>query len=272
MVAGLSTDLAIGFDLHQIQISPQVNGSLRPSTTLKYGAAKALLPAEFPIEPVLDGDEILITAQAFQQNQPIPLITRRAKTQAVAGRTILLSLSLSETCTNIPCDTSTTCIGGQCTDPWIAPSALPDYSPTWLASAEDACKTPTSGTPQLTIGQGRDSFSPVEENQVVPIEPGSQGGHHIWIALRIRGLRQMGSILSIDGYYPALDFRLLPFRSMITLHRTGGEECEIFGVRFQIDRDIPVAQVRGQALDMDIALEDPNGDLGTAQRRVVIEQ
>ncbi len=82
------------------------------------------------------------------------------------------------------------------------------------------------------------------------------------VALRVTGLRQMGSRLTVEGYFPELEFELLPFTAQVTLHKAGEGRCEIHGVRFQVDRGLPVEAVRGQALDIEISLEDPNGDVG----------
>jgi hypothetical protein len=152
----------------------------------------------------------------------------------------------------------------------MAPSTLADYDPMWLTSAKDACKTPSSGDPTLVIGQGQSAFVPLDEDEVVPIEPGPQGGHHMWLALRVTGLRQMGSRLTLGGRYPDLAYELPAFIVLLTLRKAAENHCESHGVRFQVDRGIAVEKVQGQALDIEIALEDPDGDVATAVKRVVI--
>jgi hypothetical protein len=80
----------------------------------------------------------------------------------------------------------------------------------------------------------------------------------------------MGSILGVSGHLPALSFDIPVFKSGITLRRAAENHCEVYGVRFQVDRGISVDAVRGQKLDIEVVLEDPNGDGATATKRVVI--
>ena len=120
------------------------------------------------------------------------------------------------------------------------------------------------------LGQGESAFAPLQDSEVVPIEAGPQGGHHVWLALHVNGLRQMGSHLTVRGYFPDLAYELPPFTSRVTLRKAGEDHCEIHGVRFQVDQGISVEAVRGRALDIEVVLEDPNGDVATAMKRVAI--
>lgn len=272
VVVGLTTDMAVGFDVRRLEATVQTNGAvaLTESLVYGYGEGKLSLPAEMMIPPAEDGAEIELSFEAFQDGEAPPVVTRRAVTRASGGRTLLLPISLDEACSLIPCTGGATCSLGACVDPFISPSALASYDPAWLASAPDACKTPSSGDPAIEVGQGASAFAPLNDNEVTPIEAGPQGGHHVWLALRVTGLRQMGSRVTVEGYYPDLAFELLPFSSQVTLRKAGEGHCEIYGIRFQIDREISVAAVKGQILDMEIALEDPNGDKATAAKRIVI--
>lgn len=270
VVVGLTTDMAVGFDIRRIETSTKVNGFVTRAESLSYGKGELSLPAEFLIPPSEDGTEVELSIAAFRDGEAAPVVTRRAVTRATSERTLLLPISLDEACFLVPCAAGATCVGGACADPFISPTALADYDPAWIATAPDACKRPSSGEPAIEIGQGSSAFAPLQDGEVVPIEAGPQGGHHVWLALRVTGLRQMGSRVTVEGYYPDLAFELLPFSSQVTLRRAGDDHCEIYGIRFQIDRDIPVAEVQGQTLDMAIEVEDPNGDVATGARRVVI--
>jgi len=270
VVVGLTTDMAIGFDIHRIERTTKVDGVVAHAESLSYGEGDLSLPAELLVKPAPDGAEVDLSIAAFRAGDASPVVTRRAMTRAASGRRLLLPISLDEACALATCATGATCAQGACVDPFIAPSSLGDYDPAWIALAPDACKTPLSGDPAIVIGQGESAFAPLEESEVVAIEPGPQGGHHVWLALRVNGLRQMGSRLTVRGYFPDLAFELLPFSSHVTLRKAGGDHCEIYGVRFQVDRDLSVEAVQGQALDIEIALEDSNGDVATAMKRVVI--
>ena len=270
VVVGLTTDMAVGFELDHIETITKVDGVVTRTERLSYRKGELSLPAELPVGPARDGAEVELSIAAFRDGEASPLVTRRAATRAAGGRSVLLPVSLDEACCATTCAASATCAAGACVDPFIGPSALADYDPLWIASASDACKTPSSGDPAVVIGQGQSAFAPLDHGEVVPIEAGPQGGHHVWLALRVTGLRQMGSRLTVEGYFPELEFELLPFTAQVTLHRAGEDGCEIDGVRFQVDRGLPVEAVRGQALDVEITLEDPNGDVATATQRVVI--
>ncbi|WP_437798610.1 hypothetical protein [Sorangium sp. So ce693] len=270
VVVGLTTDMAVGFDIERVESTTKVDGVVTRTERLSYRRGELSLPAELEVGPARDGAEVELSIAAFRDGEASPILTRKAATRAAGGRSVLLPVSLDEACCATSCAASATCAAGACVDPFIAPSALDDHDPLWIASASDACKTPSSGAPAVVIGQGQDAFTSLEHGEVVPIEAGPQGGHHVWLALRVTGLRQMGSRLTVEGYFPELEFELLPFTAQVTLHKIGEGRCEIDGVRFQVDRGLPVETIRGQALDIEISLEDPNGDVGTATQRVVI--
>lgn len=270
VVVGLTTDMAVGFDIHHVETTTKVDGVITHADSLSYGKGDLLLPAEILVQPTHDGAEVELSIAAFRNGEASPIVTRRAATRAASGRGLLLPVSLDEACSAAPCAASATCVEGACVDPFIAPCVLADYDPMWIASAPDACKTPSSGDPAVVIGQGKSAFAPLEDSELVSIEAGAQGGHHVWLALRVTGLRQMGSRMTVGGYFPDLASEVFPFISQVTLRKAGEDHCEIYGVRFQVDRDLSVETIRGRALDIAIVLEDPNGDVAAATKRVVI--
>ncbi|WP_437876977.1 hypothetical protein [Sorangium sp. So ce513] len=270
VVVGLTTDMAVGFEIRHVERTTKVDGVVAHAERLSYDRGKLSLPAELAAQPARDGAVVEVSVAAFPDGDASPLVTRAAATRAVGGRTLLLPVSLDAACSAVSCPAGATCAAGACVDPFIDPSALAEHDPTWIASASDACKTPSSGDPAIVIGQGESAFAPLEHGEVVPIEPGPQGGHHAWLALRVTGLRQMGSRMTVRGHFPELALELLPFTALVTLRRAGDAGCEIYGIRFQVDRGVPVASVRGQALDVEIVLEDPDGDVATAAQRIVI--
>lgn len=268
VIVGLTTDMAVGFDIHEIERTTKVDGVVTHAERLSYGAGELSLPAELPIV-ARDGAAIEVSLVAFRKGELSPIVTRLAEARAQGGRTLFLPVSLDEACAGVSCAGPTTCVAGACIDPFLAQGTLEDHDPAWITTAEDACKTRSSGEPTVEIGQGKDAFAPLAEGEVVPIEPGPQGGHHIWLALRVTGLRQMGSRLRVGGLFPDLAYEVPPFTSQVTL-RKAGDPCELYGVRFQVDRGVPVEAIRGLPLDVELVLSDPNDDAAAATTRVVI--
>ncbi|WP_438034726.1 hypothetical protein [Sorangium sp. So ce204] len=270
VVVGLTTDMAIGFEIDAIETTTKVDGVITRAERLSYGSSGLSLPAEIEIAPAQDGAEVELSVAAFRDGEAAPVVKRTVATRAAGGRRLLLPVSLDAACSGVACAAGATCAAGMCVDPFVDPSGLDDHDPTWIASASDACKTRSSGDPEIVMGQGESAFAPLEEGEVLPIEAGLQGGHHVWLALRVAGLRQMGLRLTVGGHFPELAFELVPFTALVALRRAGEGRCEIYGIRFRVDRGLPVESVRGQALDVEITLEDPNGDVATAAQRIVI--
>lgn len=267
---GLVTDMAVGFDVRRLEVTATVDGAVALTESLSYGQGELSLPAELLVQPAPDGAEVELSVEAFRDDGASPVVVRKAATLAAGGRTLLLPVSLDEACSGVACAAGATCVEGACVDPFVAPSALADHDPTWIISAPDACKTASSEGPAIVIGKGQSAFVPLRDGEAVPIEPGPQGGHHAWLALRVTGLRQMGSRLTAAGAFPDIEYELSPITSMVTLRKAGEGLCEIYGIRFQVDHGLPVDAVRGRALDVEISLEDPNGDRATATKRIVI--
>lgn len=270
VVVGLTTDMAIGFDLRRVEATTKVNGVTSNVESLSHSEGNLSLPAALLVEPTHDGAEVEISFAAFHSSEASPFLTRTAATRAAGGRKLFLPVSLDEACSGVTCAASETCVQGACVSPFIDPASLADHDPAWVASAPDACKTPSSGDPAIVIGQGESAFTALGESEIVPIEAGPQGGHHVWLALRVAGLRQLGSHLTVEGYFPELAFEVYPFTSMLNLRKAGDGQCEIYGIRFQVDWGLSVDAVRGQTFDIEVSLKDPNGDAATAKKRVVI--
>ena len=62
----------------------------------------------------------------------------------------------------------------------------------WAISAGPGCPEATEcgdlGPPSMQLGEGAEAFSAVEAGHAYEPESGSQGGQHIWLALRLQGM------------------------------------------------------------------------------------
>lgn len=271
VVVGLTTDMAVGFDIRRLETTTTVDGAVVDTASLSYGAGDLALPAEISVPPARGGAEVALTIEAFGADSGAPpAVTRAVETRATRGRTVLLPVSLDEACSGVTCATGATCSAGACVDPFLDPLDLLEYDPAWIEAAPDACKSPSSGAPEIVPGKGQSSFKVLEYGEVLPIEPGPQGGHHVWLALHARGLRQMGSQLTAGGSFPDLGVDLPVVRTVVTLRRAGEGLCEVHGIRLQVDHGLDIEAVKGQPLDVALSLEDPDGDVATAATRIVI--
>lgn len=270
VVVGLTTDLAVGFDISYINISTSYGHAASRYQTLSYKSGELVLPEQITFPPLQSGDDVEILVDAFHDGLTTPLISRRAQTYALRGRSIMLPFSLNEACVGVTCDIGATCVDGRCVDPFIVPTSLSDADPHWLDTAPDACKQSLSDLPTLTIGKGETEFSDLDPGEEVTIEAGPQGGHHVWTALHVYGIRQMGSTLTVGGSYPSLGYSLPPYQWTVTLRKSSDSECEVYGIRFQVDRGIPVESILGQPFHMVVNLKDQNGAEVKAEQDVVI--
>jgi hypothetical protein len=56
------------------------------------------------------------------------------------------------------------------------------------------------GPPLAEIGTGTSHFEPLEDRQSVPLIAGAQGGWHLWIAVRARGVDPSGVRVDVVSY------------------------------------------------------------------------
>jgi hypothetical protein len=71
------------------------------------------------------------------------------------------------------------------------PSTRPDQAPSGEDAGADA------GMAELEIGSGETAFAPLEKDQALPYVRGSQGGFHVWIAFRVRGLDPQRVLIAV---------------------------------------------------------------------------
>ncbi len=117
VVVGLTTDMAVGFDIRRLERTMKVDGVVTHTADISYGEDALSLPAELPAEPAQGGAEVELTVAAFREGEASPFVTRRAATRAVSGRKLLLPVSLDEACGVAACTPRATCVEGACVDP-----------------------------------------------------------------------------------------------------------------------------------------------------------
>jgi hypothetical protein len=270
VIIGLTTNLRVGIDLMELRIVQKVNGETRATQTLfADGASPFTLPLELPFSGLPEGDEVEVDVEAYGGSSLL-LLTRRAATTVLADKKLLLRVDLSSTCigSKAPiCDEALTCASGACRTPYVHPALLEEYWAGWKKGQTDICK-PNDGPPVLLVGKGMSDYLPVTDYEVAQLEAGPQGGHHIWIALRMKNLRQSGSITTLSGYIKELDTETTPFSVIFTFDPDEGGYCKLYGLRFQLDGNVKVDQLLGKTVRVTATVKDKDGDVGTGEKWV----
>ncbi len=280
VVVGVTGDLRVGVDFDKLHVVMIAGGeTLRDEVLDATSSSKPLtLPFERAFEDRPDGEEVEILFEAFfPGNTATPLVTRLASTTVVAGRKLLLKVFLDSRCVVLvgggapTCEAPETCIAGACASSEVDSKKLPAYDPSWSSDgASDACKKPGAGAPEVFVGQGQSDYLPMMDGEVAQVEAGPQGGHHVWTALRMKNLKQSGSITSITGHLPELNQDVGPFNVVFTFDQDEGGYCKLAGLRFQLDLQNPIEPMLGKQLDITVTVKDKDGDVGTGHKSVML--
>jgi hypothetical protein len=236
------------------------------------------------------GDGVVdVEVEAFDAvKSDAPLLRRLATTRFVPGRETLLRIQLEPRCIVYPspprpagsppgplngptCDAPATCIRGSCQSSFIPPDKLEPYAPRWASHAPDMCKPSDGGSPTLQVGTGQSRYSAVTRGQVLRAEPGPQGGHHIWIALRMQNMTQTGSTTTISAVQPDTGTTIPPSAFLFPFDPDEGGYCQLYALRYQLDNGgIDYAQFLGKPLDVTATLVDAEGAMATSSARIQV--
>ena len=221
------------------------------------GAAGGLVPKEIVLTGASGARAEVVVEALTSQNGTFgagggaapttPVVVRRAAAHLIPDVKKLLRMQLETRCvtftapgSSLPpaptCDAPQTCALGRCVTEEIAFDQLEDYEPAWASSPPDICRPANHGPPEVILGSGQTDFAPLADGQTMMLERGPQGGHHIWIAVRMRNLRQSGSPTTLtaklvdDPTSP-----IAPAAYVFTFDRDEGNYCKLYGLRFQLD-------------------------------------
>jgi hypothetical protein len=294
LVVGVQSD-DFGGLVEAVHIVATVDGKPFSDETVLIGAAN---PAALPKEVVLTGAagaraEVTVeaTTKQAQTRAPggtsTPVVVRRAAARLVPDAKKLLRMQLETRCVtfNAPgsslppaptCAAPQTCSAGRCVSEDVAFEQLEDYEPGWAAAPPDFCRPANHGPPELVIGTGQTDFAPLAEGQTLQLERGPQGGHHIWLAARMKNLRQSGSRTTLTAKVvgdPALT--IAPAGYVFTFDRDEGNYCKLWGLRFQVDSGAAdlgstYKQFLGKQLELTVEVVDSTNARATSTRTVQI--
>lgn len=230
--------------------------------------------------------EVDVAVEAIGAAGSAPLLTRLASTHFVPGRAQLLRIPLELPCVVYPprpsgskmpgplsgptCTAPMTCIMGACRSEIVRPDGLEPYAPDWPNNAPDRCKHRNGGAPVLQIGTGQTNYLPLSPGQTLQAEAGPQGGHHIWIATRMKNLKQRLTTTRIEGVQPETGATIPPSTFVFTYAPDEGDYCKLYGLRYQLDNlGVDYKQFLGKPLDVVVTVADTSG--ATAKTAVHIQ-
>jgi len=281
VIVGITSDLRVGIDIDRVHVVMSVDGKVTKEEDLTTSSSSSplKLPAELAFENLAGGVAIAVQLDAYGAGGgSSPLTSRSASTKIVAGKKLLFRVALDSRCVVAPgskapsCSAPETCIAGVCAASAVEPKSLPQYSSTWTKVSNDICKPSGSGAPIVTVGEGQADYLPTMDGIEAQVEAGPQGGHHIWIATRMKGLLQSGSITSVTGHFPELNQDVGPFQVIFTFDQDEGGYCKLYGLRFQLDQALPIDQVLGKTLEVQVKITDKEGVVGIGKRTVVLSK
>lgn len=270
MVIGLTSDLRPGVDVQKVHVEITA-GELRADKDLLGADIK--FPSEFPLDSLDPGEKVSVLAEAYYENLPTPIVTRTVHTSAIANKKLLLKVPLDSRCalsnTSPICNAPETCIAGACANDAIDPKTLPDYTPDWGAVG-DVCKPVNHGAPTVVVGQGESAYLPMMDGDVAQVEAGPQGGHHVWVAIRQKNLKQSGTVTTLTAKIPDLGVEIEPFAVVFTFDPDEGGYCKLYGLRFQLDLSHDIHDFLGHSMEITATATDAQGDVGIGKRTVML--
>ncbi len=281
---GLTSDFRAGTDITRLAINMTVDGALLDESDLSLGGSTpdVEFPAEFTFDKVANGAVLDFHVRGFEGDEL--RVDRHVQTTAIAGRHLLLRLRLESLCmifsatTSDPqpsapsCDDATeTCVGGKCASFAVDAATLEEYQSSWHEQFGDDCKPLGDDEPIVLVGEGQTDYLPMADDAVAQVEAGPQGGHHIWVAIRIKNLHKSGSITSVGGEIPELNLTIPPLKVVFTMDLDEGGFCKLYGLRFQLDiAGDDIQTMLGKRLKVKVEVRDEAGDVGTGERWVIL--
>ena len=149
---------------------------------------------------------------------------------------------------------------------------LEAYEPNWAEDAPDVCKPAGAGAPEVIAGTGQSDFTPITDGQTLTPQLGPQGGHHLWIAVRMKNLKQSGSTTTVHAVQPGTNVAIPPSAFIFTFDQDEGGYCKLYGLRYQLDNGgIDYHQFLGKPLDVSIDVMDTTGAHATGVAHIDVD-
>ncbi len=281
VVVGITSEYRVPTDIHTLHLVMRQNGTVIRDESRKAGQGTPPLgfPMELTFSDLEHGDHVETELEGIGAGDAnITLVRRLASTDAVAGRDMLLRTRLETECVlnAMPasaCISPQTCINAACRDSFVDPILLENYRPGWWETiSNDPCKAPGGGDPIVIVGKGQSDYLTMEDLGLAQIEAGPQGGHHVWVAIRTKNLKQSGSVTTVSGIVPSISHTVDPLNVIFTFDPDEGGYCKLYGLRFQLDTGgKKIAELLGKQLEISVQVsEGQGGDIGVGKKTVTL--
>lgn len=270
-----------GLVIGTLEVSAKIDGVDAVHETIEKSATP-FFPREIKIAPPASKPDAEVDIEVVARDSSMgpgmpPIVTRRAHAKFVKGKTTLAYVFLELRCNTLPlagggipngptCAAPTTCIGGTCRSADLGD--LPDYRADWATNPPSACG---NGAPQIDISQGESTVDDLPDDTTLQLERGPQCGHHVWIAVRMKGLAQSGVVTTLSATQPSSSITVPATGYPFAYGSTEPGSCSIAGLRFQVDlAGAKASDFLGKPLDITVDAADEAGHKVSATKRVQI--
>ncbi len=282
LVIGVISEFHDEQSLDRLDIEMSVDGEQVSKASHLIGPSAGMMsfPAELRVENLADNAQVTVGLRGYVGDEL--RVSRHLTTLGVASLTLFFRVRLEAQCGLYPpgseqpsaaqCDgPELTCIAGKCRESFVPIAALEPYHEDWSKGTADICKPAGAGAPVVIVGEGQADYLPMDDFAHAQVEAGPQGGHHIWVAARIKNLNRSGSVTTVGGAIPDLGLSVAPLKVIFTFDPQDGGYCKLFGLRFQIDiGGQDVHDMLGLTMKVVVDIVDPRGDHGSGQRWVTL--
>jgi len=141
----------------------------------------------------------------------------------------------------------------------------------------DPCKASLTQPANVAVGSGQTFYTAIDDNTKLIWEKGPQGGHHVWIAIRLIGIRMQGTVTTVD-----LDDIEDPSKPPVNINhsrliydftREEGGHCVLAGLRMQLDNagGVALADLGNHHIRVTVMLKDPDGATATGSKVIIVD-
>jgi hypothetical protein len=275
---------ALGNYVRAVHVVTSVDGEKQTDAVFRASQGP-VFPREVVIDAKKSSANVAVRIEGFageDPSQPAVVVRTAETTLAASAARKLMRLQLEPACVTVPppggfvgptCSApGQTCLNGACGSDVVAPARFEDYAPDWARKTPDACRPANAGAPVVIVGNGQTSYLPLKPGQMLQAQAGPQGGHHIWIAVRMRNMKQSGSTTTLTATQPGSTVAVTPFSVVFTFQPDEGGFCKLYGLRFQLDANgVDYKQFLGKPLDVTVTVHDALGATGVATARLNID-